>query len=271
MDFVKIGFIGAGEMAQAILKGLLKKHATNDFVIHGGNSKRAKIVAKENKIEYGANNLEVAQKSDVIFLAMLPQQLLTVSEEIREALPNKIVISILGGINLKQLEMALGHENVFILRALPNVNVKINMGMTSVIPNELLLQNVQQYRLIKNLINELGDIVELSEEQFGIFSALAGSGPAFISLVVDNLAQAGVKYGLKKEVAVTIVNQMILGTTSKIKIENILPRSLAEQVASPGGSTIAGILAMEEAGLGISLVKGIDATYLKDQQAGENK
>lgn len=268
---MKIGFIGAGEMAQAILKGLLQQHAASDFIIHGGSSNRAVLVAEENKISYAENNLEVVQKSDIIFLAMLPQQLTTVSQEIKIALAEKIVISILGGVNLKQLSTAINNKEVLILRALPNVNVQVNSGMISIVPDAALAKNIKTYTLVKELLKELGEVIELEESQFSIFSALAGSGPAFVGVIIDSLAQAGVKYGLKKSDAVKIVNQMILGTTNKIKQENIAPRILAEQVASPGGSTIAGILAMEAAGVSSSLVKGIEATYNKDQQVSEDK
>jgi len=114
------------------------------------------------------------------------------------------------------------------------------------------------------VFNTIGSTTTLAEDQFGVFSALAGSSPAYIDFFIDSLSRAGVKHGLSKDQATQIAAQATLGSAKMVLESDKIPFALIDQVASPGGSTVAGLLAMEEAGLMTAVVKGIDATIKRD-------
>lgn len=260
---MKIGFIGGGQMAQAMISGLLSANPDQVINIHGGSA-RTQTYAQAHGLNYLPTNQQVASESDVIILACLPQHLPTVASEIKAVLTKQVVISVLGGVSLATLNAALG-TTVAISRVLPNTPVNVNAGTLAYIHNAPLMAQPASQTQVEDLLKQLGATYLVAETQFSIFSALAGSSPAFIDLFIDAMAQAGVKYGLPKDQAVAIVTQTMLGTALQVQSSTQTPRELAATVASPGGSTIAGFLAMEEYGLPTAIVKGIDATVAKDQ------
>ena len=115
-------------------------------------------------------------------------------------------------------------------------------------------------------MEDIGQTIALKESDFSTFVALAGSSPAFVYFYIDSMAKAGVKYGLKKDAAVKIAAQAVLGSAANVLQSSKSPQDLVDDVCSPGGTTIAGLLAMEEAGFMRAVVKGIDATIAKDQE-----
>ena len=145
---------------------------------------------------------------------------------------------------------------------MPNVNVAINAGMIAYAANDAVAGQLDG---LLDLLNVLGKTVSLPEEQFSTFVALAGSSPAFIYLFIDSLARAGVKYGLEKDQATAIAAQAVMGSAKNVLASDQSPFDLIDQVSSPGGTTVAGLLAMEEAGLMTAVVKGVDATIAKDR------
>jgi pyrroline-5-carboxylate reductase len=251
-------------MAQAMITGLLRNDSTQKIYIHGGASKRTEAYAASAGIEYLQSNEAVVSASDIVILAVLPHQLATVAAEIRTKLADRIVISVLGGVSLTTLEDHLGYD-ALILRTLPNVNVAVNSGMIAIAGNANLQRHQEAREQVRSFLGTLGSTMPLPEDEFSTFSALAGSSPAFIELFVDAMAQAGVKHGMDKDMATQIVAQAMIGTARMIQSSPQSPRDLAAAVSSPGGSTIAGFLAMEEAGLTSAVVKGIDATIEKDR------
>ena len=160
------------------------------------------------------------------------------------------------------LEKALGSHDQPVLRIMPNVNVAINAGMIAYAANDAVAGQLDG---LLDLLNVLGKTMSLPEEQFSTFVALAGSSPAFIYLFIDSLARAGVKYGLEKDQATAIVAQAVMGSAKNVLASDQSPFDLIDQVSSPGGTTVAGLLAMEEAGLMTAVVKGVDATIAKDR------
>ena len=151
-----------------------------------------------------------------------------------------------------------------ILRTLPNVNVAIDAGMTALAVNE----NLTGAKLAdaKGLFDAIGSTTVLPEADFSTFSALAGSSPAYIYFFIDALSRAGVKHGLNKKEATRIAAAVTEGSAKMVLQSDKIPFDLIDQVSSPGGSTVAGLLAMEEAGFMTAVVKGIDATIKRDQE-----
>lgn len=260
-----IGFIGAGNMARAIISGLLAKKAVapTDIVLHGGQPLHYEPYAAKIGAKALASNQAVAETADIVFLAVSPK----LGEPILQAIGSTLkkrhvpVVSMLTGVSVATLEEALGSHDQPVLRIMPNVNVAINAGMIAYAANDAVAGQLDG---LLDLLNVLGKTVSLPEEQFSTFVALAGSSPAFIYLFIDSLARAGVKYGLEKDQATAIAAQAVMGSAKNVLASDQSPFDLIDQVSSPGGTTVAGLLAMEEAGLMTAVVKGVDATIAKD-------
>ena len=261
-----IGFIGAGNMARAMISGLLAKKAVapTDIVLHGGQPLHYEPYAAKIGAKALASNQAVAETADIVFLAVSPK----LGEPILQAIGSTLkkrhvpVVSMLTGVSVATLAEALGSHDQPVLRIMPNVNVAINAGMIAYAANDAVAGQLDG---LLDLLNVLGKTVSLPEEQFSTFVALAGSSPAFIYLFIDSLARAGVKYGLEKDQATAIAAQAVMGSAKNVLASDQSPFDLIDQVSSPGGTTVAGLLAMEEAGLMTAVVKGVDATIAKDR------
>lgn len=261
-----IGFIGAGNMARAMISGLLAKKAVapTDIVLHGGQPLHYEPYAAKIGAKALASNQAVAETADIVFLAVSPK----LGEPILQAIGSTLkkrhvpVVSMLTGVSMATLEKALGSHDQPVLRIMPNVNVAINAGMIAYAANDAVAGQLDG---LLDLLNVLGKTMSLPEEQFSTFVALAGSSPAFIYLFIDSLARAGVKYGLEKDQATAIAAQAVMGSAKNVLASDQSPFDLIDQVSSPGGTTVAGLLAMEEAGLMTAVVKGVDATIAKDR------
>ena len=261
-----IGFIGAGNMARAMISGLLAKKAVapTDIVLHGGQPLHYEPYAAKIGAKALASNQAVAETADIVFLAVSPK----LGEPILQAIGSTLkkrhvpVVSMLTGVSVATLEEALGSHDQPVLRIMPNVNVAINAGMIAYAANDAVAGQLDG---LLDLLNVLGKTMSLPEEQFSTFVALAGSSPAFIYLFIDSLARAGVKYGLEKDQATAIAAQAVMGSAKNVLASDQSPFDLIDQVSSPGGTTVAGLLAMEEAGLMTAVVKGVDAPIAKDR------
>lgn len=264
---VKIGFIGAGHMAQAIINGWLKvnKVSSSDIFIHSARRESYAVYAQEKNLVPVDSNNEVIKKADIIFLAVKPLVLGKVLAEVRDKLKkqNKVIVSMVSGVSLTEIQQELDNDNVELLRIMPNVNVEINEGMTALAKNECMTE--EHYDFCENLFNALGKTSNISEKDFSTFVALSGSSPAFVYFFIDALSRAGVKYGLSKKQATEIAAQAVMGSAKKVLTDPRTPWELVDDVSSPGGTTVAGLLAMEEAGFMTSIVKAVDATIAKDQ------
>lgn len=260
---MKIGFIGAGNMGRAIIDGWLKTKAVkpDELYIHSAHTASYEPYAKANGLHAMPSNLAVAEAADVIVLAVKPDITLKVLKAVKPAITaGKWVITMVSGIELADYEAVVG--KLPILRIMPNVNVAIGEGMTALVGNQSL--TADQYAAGQKLFDAIGETSEISEKHFSTFSALAGSSPAYVYFFIDAMARAGVKHGLDKATATKIAAQATLGSAKMVLASDKIPFDLIDQVSSPGGTTVAGLLAMEEAGFMTSVVKGIDATIAKE-------
>ncbi|HAT54083.1 MAG TPA: pyrroline-5-carboxylate reductase [Lactobacillus sp.] len=264
---MQLGFIGVGGMAQAIIKGLIDAQAVapSEIVVHGAHQAHYQKFAETTGVQLGESNVAVVQNSDFVVLAVTPNVAAEVLKEVRSELNEgpKVLISIVAGLSLQTMEELAGYD-LPILRTLPNVNVAIGAGMTAIAANENLTGAKRADA--EGLFDAIGSTSELPESDFSTFSALAGSSPAYIYFFIDALSRAGVKHGLNKQDATRIAAAVTEGSAKMVLQSKQIPFDLIDQVSSPGGSTVAGLLAMEEAGFMTAVVKGIDATIKRDQE-----
>jgi len=264
----KIGFIGAGNMAGAIVKGITESAfvPANDIYVYNIHMEGAKKMAQR----YGINACEtlnaLIDQADYIVLSIKPQVMPTVLNDLKTMISGKkkVLVSIAAGITLDGISQHLTTDNTQgIIRVMPNLNVSTLAGASAVAGNEFV--NADQIDFVQAMFNTLGKAWILDEKHFSTFTALAGSMPAYVFLFIDSIARAGVKHGLPKNMADEIATQAVLGSAQTLQSGSDSAWTMIDKVSSPGGTTVSGLLTLMETGFVSDVVAGIDATIEKDQ------
>lgn len=265
---MKLGFIGAGNMARAIINGLLANGTVsgNDVYIHSAHRSSYGSYADENGLNPCESNQDVVREADIVFLAVKPIIVKDVLEEVSGTFREKspVLVSMVTGVSLRDLSGALHFDEAEIVRIMPNVNVEIGEGMTALKAGSSVSD--EHFAEVSGLFDAIGRTELMEEKDFSTFVALAGSSPAYVYLFIDAMSRAGVKYGLKKDQATQIAAQAVCGSAMKVLNSDRSPMDLVDDVCSPGGTTVAGLLAMEEHGFTTSVIKGLDATVARDRE-----
>ncbi len=263
---MKIGFIGAGNMASAIVGGAVKsgKFAPEDIFVYDINSEKADALKNELKINDCVDVDSLIDSVDAVVLAVkpnvFPTLLPSISGKINSA--KSLVISIAAGKSVAEINGLLGTE-VPVVRIMPNINATVLEAMSAYCCNGLVTDN--QKALVEKLCSSFGKVVSIEEEKFSVYSAIAGCAPAFSYMFIDSLARAGVKNGLNKAQALEIAAQTVLGSAKKILESEEHPWELIDKVCSPGGTTIEGVCALQENGFEATVASAVEASYLKDK------
>jgi len=258
-----IGFIGAGNMAKAMMQGW-SGNADIKQVLYSPHS--GEKVAQELGLEAKQSVLDIWAESDMVVLAMPPAQLEAVAKELQLGImmkPSVIVASVLGGVSLAALHAAFG-EHVLVARTLPNVNVALKYGYTALAFDADMDPEIKG--AVAALFLELGRTDELPESQFGAVSALAGSGPAFVAAFAQAMIEAGIHAGIEPETAARLASQTVIGTARHMGDLKKDPMTLAHEVMTPGGSTAAGWASLEANHLNELVAQAIDATMAKNAE-----
>lgn len=249
IEQLRFAFIGAGNMAEALLKGLLSslhvppKHITATDVV----AERLAYLEATYGIATSTGNLRTAQEHEVIILAVKPQTMAMVLEMIAPAITrDKLVISIAAGITLQTLQQGLGADNR-IVRVMPNTPALVLSGAAGISPGKSTTP--QDVELVERLFNAVGRAVVVSEEMMDAVTGLSGSGPAFIFVLIEALSDGGVLMGLTRPVATDLAAQTVLGAAKMVLETGKHPGELKDMVTSPAGTTIAGMHALEDGGL----------------------
>lgn len=265
---MKIGFIGGGNMATAIIQGIVSSQlmpADNIWVSTKTN--HCKELESLYHIHAAKSNLELATQVDFIVLAVKPHIVPIVLKEITPILEQKrvVLISIAAGLSLENLQnLTLTLKEEPIIRIMPNMNVGIGQGVSAICSNSQVTEAEEEQ--VINLFKTVGSTYLIPEKDFRIFTAIAGCSPAYTYLYIDSLARAGVKHGLAKDVATQIAAEAVLGSANMITKSNDSPWDLIDRVCSPGGTTIEGLLTLQEDKFTSAIVRALDATIEKDQQ-----
>ncbi len=265
---IKIGFIGGGNMAEAFISGFVNGQLILPNKIHVSDINRERLNYLKNT--YGVNihetNISVISNSDIIFLSVKPQVMKPVLEEIKDAItPAQIIISMAAGYPIKKVEKILGDDKK-IVRIMPNILVKIRKGVIALTHNFRLLD--EELNTVKEILSDCGEVVEVEEKLFDAVTAISGSGPAFIFLTIEALADGGVKSGLPRETAIKLVTETIIGSAEMVKTGEH-PEVLKDKVTSPAGTTIAGLSALEERGTRYAFIKAIEEAFKRSKEISE--
>jgi pyrroline-5-carboxylate reductase len=260
---LRIGFLGSGRMATALARGW----------IHSGLVDRARIAASDPSpaareefqqvtgVGAIADNAALVGISDVLVLAVKPQSLPALTSEIRPLLKsNHLIVSIAAGASLRQLGESLGQEQR-IIRVMPNTPCLVGAGAAAFSLGEHATPADGQF--VQKLLDAVGRAVTVPEHLLDAVTGLSGSGPAFVYLVIEALSDGGVRMGLPRDVATTLAAQTVMGSARMVLETNEHPGLLKDRVASPGGTTIAGLHALERGGLRGALMDAVEAATLR--------
>lgn len=260
---MKIGFIGTGKMSKSIIAGLLKKgFKPENIIVSAKHVTPLKAYAKNLNLEVAKNNQEVVEKADYIFLGIHPSDLTALKEIAPFINPEgQVFLSFMSGVSLTALENVLGP--VKIVRLMPNLNVSVNEGTIAYTFSEEMPEDAED---ILQLLNTLGKTYSLEEKDYPTFVALAGSSPAFIYLFIDAMSRVGVKYGIPKNLATEIAANACLGSAKLLLERGKNPWELVDNVSSPNGSTVQGVLALENAGFLKAVNEGLEAILTMEDQ-----
>ena len=253
---MRFGFIGAGNMASAIIRGMTigtKSYDGKDIFITSKSGTSAQRLAETCGAAAVTTAAEVVAASDVLVLAVKPQI----------AAKKPLVVSIAAGKELAYLAELLP-EGTPVVRIMPNINAKIGAATSGLCANALV--TAEQKAVVKEMFATIGAVIEVEESQFGIFTVLAGSAPAFAYLYMDALARAAVKAGMSKKQALEIAAATVEGSAKMVLESGEHPMSLVDQVCSPGGTTIEGVAALQANGFEATLTKAFDAVLEKDKR-----
>ena len=265
---MKYGFIGLGNMAGAILRGM---HRSGNFArdeLLGYNRSPAKTEALRDEIGLVPcrSAKEVAERADVLVLAVKPQMLPDVLPEIRTVVtPETLVISIAAGKPTSYYEDTFT-DGVPVVRVMPNINAKVGLSATAICAGAHAEQ--EHLDLAQKPFSAVGTVYTLKEEQFAAFMAIAGASGAFVHLYIDALASAGVKAGLARPFAEELACQTVLGSAMLTRRSDKHPIALMDEVCSPGGTTIEGVHTLKRLGFETAIQQAVQAVIEKDKMLG---
>lgn len=261
---MKYGFIGLGNMASAIIKGMRQSPGFDSDEIYGYNRSFAKTQALMNscKLIPSDSICALVQQCDVIILAVKPQVLPDIMGDVASCLVgSKVIITVAAGKNLGWYA-ALLPKNAPVIRAMPNINARVGCGVCAICPNESA--TAEHIELARGMFESVGKVYDVSEKLFASFSAIGGASGAFVCLYIDALAQAGVKAGFPRALALELACQTVLGSAKLISSSAEHPIAIMDQICSPGGTTIEGVLKLKELGFESAVHRGIAAIIDKD-------
>jgi len=263
-----IGFIGAGNMAEAMIRGLVKGgHVDAKRIIASGPRKeRLATLATTYGIETTLDNREVAHRAGLIVLAVKPQILDKVLREIGDQLrAGTLVVSIAAGVDTATLEEAVP-DGVRIVRAMPNTPALVGAAATAISPGMHATQD--DLATARALFDAVGITVVLDESHLDAVTGLSGSGPAYIFLILEALADAGVKVGLSRRDAQRLAAQTVMGSAKLLLDTDEHPGKLKDMVTSPGGTAIAGLHTLEQGGLRTTLINAVETATKRAKELG---
>ncbi len=266
----KIAIIGSGNMGEALISGLVcaKSCQPQNIVCTDIRKDKLKAIADKYGIHTSTSNVEAAQAADIIVYATKPQIMAAVLKETADCLDmSKIIISIAAGIPLAAISTCL-QKKLRLIRAMPNIAVFVKEGATAIAGCEHT--RPEDIEMAKEIFNSVGETLFIEENVLmDAITGLSGSGPAYIFLIVDALADAGVKMGLSREEALMLSTQTVLGAAKLLKETKEHPSQLKDRVTSPGGTAISGLHTLEKGGLRTTLINAVEAATNRSYELGQ--
>ena len=264
----KVGFIGGGNMGEALIKGLVAANLVPPEAIYASDVRPERLRALEQQygIQLLQDNAELVRQADIVILAVKPQIMAPVVRQISAAVTKKkLLISIAAGVSTLTIRAALG-KDARLIRVMPNTPALVLEGVTAIAKADGLEPG--DLDTASEIFSAVGRVVTLEEELMDAVTGLSGSGPAYVAVVVESLADGGVKMGLDRVTAMTLATQTVLGAARLMLETGMHPGALKDMVSSPGGTSIAGVHALEEGGIRHTLIKAVERATQRSRELG---
>jgi pyrroline-5-carboxylate reductase len=266
---IRVAILGAGKMGGTLLQAFLKQNLFAADQIHAtvGHAEKALALSAQWGVDVTTNNLEAARQADLILVGVKPFQVPDLIREIQPALTKeKTLISFAAAVKTRAIEDAAEME-IAVIRAMPNTPAALGAGATALCRGRFV--GKEQMELAERIFETVGRAVVVDEKHMDAVTGLSGSGPAYIYIIIEALAEAGVKVGLPRDIATELAAQTTFGAAKMVLETGYHPAMLKDAVTTPAGSTIDGIMALEEGGLRVTLIKAVmRATERAKQLAG---
>ena len=257
-----IGFIGAGNMGYAMLKGALSSISPENVGVTDRSFDKAESIAQETGVRHFESNADCVKNCKYVVFSIKPQVYENVVDEIRKFVDDsKIIISLAPNVSIEMLNGMFG-KNVRVVRLMPNTPALVGEGMTGYCYDDALF-NEEEKTFLADLFNSFGKAVKVSEKIMSAVVCASGSSPAYVFMFIEALADSVVKYGMSRDDAYTFVAQTVLGSAKMVLESGEHPGVFKDRVCSPGGTTIRAVEKLEECGLRNALFKATEACYNK--------
>jgi pyrroline-5-carboxylate reductase len=260
----RIGFIGGGNMAEAIIRGLLAAGMEKEQILAADPSEeRRTLLSSTFDIAVGTDNRQLVEGSDVVILAVKPQVHRQVLADLSRDQEGRLFISIMAGVRTTALEDILGSADR-VVRVMPNTPALVLAGAAAVAGGKRATE--ADIALTRAIFATTGETVVIGEQLMDAVTGLSGSGPAYVFSFIEALSDAGVKNGLPRDTATRLAAQTVLGAARLLLETGEHPAVLREKVTSPGGTTIAGLHAMEDKGFRAAVMAAVDAAVRRSKE-----
>ena len=270
----KLGFIGGGNMAEAMIKGLISASfiEAKNILVSDVVASRLDYLHSEYKVKVTSDNRELVERSDVLILAVKPQLVKHILEGVREVMdPKKLLVSIAAGVPIAAMEEVLRagqDKNYCVVRTMPNTPALVQEGVTAIASGEHVSKT--DIKIAHRIFEAISRTVDVEEVHLDAVTGLSGSGPAYIFMIIEALSDAGVKMGLSREVANILTIQTVLGSAKLARESGKHPGELKDMVTSPGGTTISGLHTLEAGGLRTTLMNAVEVATQRSRELGRN-
>ncbi len=262
---MKIGFIGTGNMGYALIQAAMNGE-DNDILVYDKDEKKARSIASHTGAAF-ADAKVIASECDYVFLGVKPNIIPHVIGEIKSDIgADTTLVSMAAGVKIKSIEEMLGAEGIAIIRIMPNLAVSIGEGTVLWCANQAAHGRTEAF---VEAMGKAGEFAKIEESRIDAGSAISGCGPAFAYMFIDAMADGGVACGLTREAALEYAAQVLIGAARMVQETGRHPAELKDEVCSPGGSTIAGVLALEEGAFRATVSGAVKASYKKTRELGK--
>ena len=264
---MNLGIIGCGKMGSALVKGAIKENAIDGqkVMVIDLVPELAQKLSNDIGATVAKTNDDLIKNADAILLCVKPQDMISLTDSFNKERSSKLFISIAAGIKIDDLEKSLKNDDR-VIRVMPNTPAMIGQGASAQSKGKNATESDTEF--VSKILNAVGISIEVPEKQLDAVTGLSGSGPAYIYTVIEALADGGVLVGLPKEKALTLAAKTVIGAAKMVMKSDEHPAKLRDQVASPGGTTIAGLAALESGKLRSTLIEAVKAATKRSEELG---
>ncbi|WP_088890753.1 pyrroline-5-carboxylate reductase [Leptolyngbya ohadii] len=264
---VQFGIIGGGVMGEALLSRLLVKglYQPSAVLVSEPQPQRREFLQAQYGVSVTGDNQAIVNAAPTVLLAIKPQVFDAVTAGLQQSSQPQVILSILAGVPISRLEAAFPGQPV--IRAMPNTPATVGAGVTALVGGQHTQPNHLQQA--KEIFAAVGEVAEVPESLMDAVTGLSGSGPGYVAVMIEALIDGGVAVGLPRSIATQLAIQTVRGTAELLQNTGMHPAELKDRVTSPGGTTIAGIAQLEQAGIRSALIEAVRAACRRSQELGQ--